>query len=241
MTDHDLTLDGDPIGVPVPDWTPRERPSRTPMVGRSCRLEPLDPDRHVDDLFAAQAESPHGRMWTYMPVGPFGGLAEYRAWAEAAARSEDPLHFAVVEASTGRALGTASFLRIDPANGTIEVGFIAFSPALARTVMSTEAMALMMGRVFDELGYRRYEWKCNALNAPSRRTAERLGFSYEGTFRQAAVVKGRNRDTAWYAILDREWPRAKAAFTAWLDPANLDADGRQRRRLEDIRGTIPTG
>lgn len=237
----DRTADGDPIGLPVEGWTARPRPPRTPMAGRTCRLEPLDPDRHAADLFAAQAESPNGRMWTYMPNGPYADPAAYRAWAEAAAASEDPLHFAVVETASGRALGTASYLRIDPAGGVIEVGWIAFAPALSRTAASTEAMALMMTRVFDELGYRRYEWKCNALNAPSRRTAERLGFTYEGTFRQATVVKGRNRDTAWFAIVDGDWPRARAAFAAWLDPSNFDAEGRQRRRLEEIRAALPAG
>jgi RimJ/RimL family protein N-acetyltransferase len=234
----DVTPDGDPIGFPVPGWTPRPAPPRTAMTGRTCRLEPLAAERHAADLFAAQAASPGGRMWTYMPDGPYSSEAEYRSWVEKAQTTEDPMHFAVVDATSGRALGTASFLRIDKPAGVIEVGWIAFPPALQRTVMSTEAMALMMARVFDELGYRRYEWKCNALNAPSRRTAERLGFTYEGTFRQATIVKGRNRDTAWYSILDREWPRARAAFQAWLDPSNFDADGRQRRRLEDIRAAL---
>jgi RimJ/RimL family protein N-acetyltransferase len=235
---HELTPLGDPIGLPVPGWTPRPRPPRTDMTGRTVRLEPLSAARHAADLFAAQKTSPGGRMWTYMGNGPFENAAAYRAWAEQAERSEDPLQFAVVDLATGKALGTASYMRIDPANGVIEVGSIAFPPALQRTVQSTEAMALMMARVFDELGYRRYEWKCNALNAPSMRAATRLGYAYEGTFRQAVIVKGRSRDTAWFAILDHEWPRAKAAFRAWLDPANFDADGRQRHRLEEIRAGL---
>jgi RimJ/RimL family protein N-acetyltransferase len=231
----DLTADGDPIGPVVAGWTARPRPPRTVMTGRTVVLEPLSATMHGDDLFEAQAADPTGRMWTYMPVGPFPTRAVHRAWVEAAQASDDPLHFAVRDVASGRATGTASFLRIDPAGGVIEVGYIAFTPALQRTVQSTEAMALMMGRVFDELGYRRYEWKCNALNAPSMRAAIRLGFTYEGTFRQSMIVKGRNRDTAWFSILDREWPRAKAAFQAWLDPSNRDADGRQRASLEDLR------
>jgi RimJ/RimL family protein N-acetyltransferase len=205
------------------------------MAGRTVVLEPLSAAAHADDLFEAQAVDPTGRMWTYMPVGPFPDRAGHRAWVEAAEVSDDPMHFAVRDIASGRTTGTASYLRIDPAGGVIEVGYIAFTPALQRTVQSTEAMALMMGRIFDDLGYRRYEWKCNALNAPSMRAAERLGFTYEGTFRQSMIVKGRNRDTAWFSILDREWPRAKAAFSAWLDPANHDGDGRQKLRLEDLR------
>lgn len=239
--DHDLTPLGDPIGPLVPGWTARPRPRHAPMEGRTCRLEPLSAAAHAADLFAAQAEDADGRMWTWMPNGPYADEASYRAFAETAERSEDPMFFAVVDRSSGRALGSASYLRIDPANGVVEVGFIAFPPALQRTAMATEAMALMMAHVFDDLGYRRYEWKCNALNAPSRRAAERLGFTFEGVFRQAAVVKGRNRDTAWYSILDREWPAAKAAFAAWLDPANFDAAGRQRRRLGEIRAQIHSG
>jgi RimJ/RimL family protein N-acetyltransferase len=231
----DHTPDGDPIGPIVAGWTPRARPPRTPMEGRTVVLEPLDAARHADDLFDAQAADPTGRMWTYMPAGPFATRADHRAWVESAARSDDPLHFAVVDRADGRAAGTASFLRIDPPSGVIEVGWIAFTPRLQRTVQSTEAMALMMTRVFDELGYRRYEWKCNALNAPSMRAAERLGFTFEGTFRQATIVKGRNRDTAWFSILDGEWPWAKAAFSAWLDPENHDGARRQRRSLEAIR------
>ncbi len=231
---HDLTPAGDPVGVPVEGWTPRPRPDRSPMEGRSVVLEPLDPARHGRDLFEAQAQSPGGRMWTWMPNGPFATLDDYLAWAGPAAAAGDPMQFAVVERASGRALGTASLMRIDPANGSIEVGYIAFPPALQRTVMSTEAMYLMMKRAFD-LGYRRYEWKCNALNAPSRRAAERLGFTFEGVFRQHMVVKGRNRDTAWYSVLDTEWPRIRAGFEAWLDPANFDAEGRQKRTLEAAR------
>lgn len=221
-----------PIGLPVPGWEPRPRPSAELLQGRSCRLERLDPERHAEDLAAAYAESPDGSDWTYMPVGPFATSAEYRAWAERASLSSDPLHYAVVAEKSGRALGTMSLMRHDPANGVIEVGAVSFSRAVQRTPVSTEAQFLFMRYVFDELGYRRYEWKCDALNAPSRRAAARLGFSYEGTFRQAIVTKGRNRDTAWFSILDGEWPRIRAAFEAWLDPANFDTEGKQRRPLD---------
>lgn len=231
----DVTPLGDPIGPLVPGWTARPRPPRTAMTGRFVCLAPFSVRDHAADLFATQALDADGRMWTYMPNGPFPTEASYRAWAEGAETSEDPLFFAVVEAVTGKAVGSCALLRIDPANGVAEVGYIAWSPLLARTPAATEAMYLMMRRVFDELGYRRYEWKCNDLNAPSKRAAERLGFTHEGLFRQAVIVKGRSRDTAWYSVLDGEWPRLRAAFEAWLDPANFDEDGAQRRRLEDLR------
>lgn len=208
------------------------------MVGRTCTVLPLSAADHAADLFAAQAADETGRMWTYMPAGPWASFEDYRTWAETSQASEDPLFHTVIDHRTGKPVGTASYLRIDPPAGVIEVGWIAWSPALQRSPASTEAMYLMMRRVFDELGYRRYEWKCNALNAPSMSAAERLGLSYEGTFRQATIVKGRNRDTAWFSILDTEWPRAKAAFEAWLDPANFDAAGRQKRGLAEIRASI---
>ena len=223
-----------PIGFPVPGWTPRPRPPRTPMEGLYCTVEPLDPGRHADDLFDANAEDPDGRHWTYLSIERPATREAYRAWAEAMAAGDDPLFHAIVARDTGRAVGVASFMRIDPANGVIEVGHINFSPRLQRTPAATEAMALMMRRAFDELGYRRYEWKCDSLNAPSRAAAARLGFQYEGLFRQALVTKGRNRDTAWFSIIDGEWPALKAAFERWLEPANFDEAGRQRVRLADF-------
>ena len=221
---------GQPIGAPVPDWTPPPRPARAAMTGRYCRLEPLSRD-HVPALHAAHSRDSEGRNWTYMPVGPFATEADYAGWAESAIASEDPLHFTIVTADGP--VGTASYLRIAPEAGSIEVGYIAFSPLLQRTRAATEAMFLMMQWAF-EAGYRRYEWKCNALNAPSRNAALRLGLSYEGIFRQMMVVKGANRDSAWYAATDSEWPSLKAAFETWLDPANFDAEGRQRQRLSDL-------
>jgi RimJ/RimL family protein N-acetyltransferase len=225
---------GQPIGPELPGWQPPAYPPRRPLEGRFCRVEPLDVARHAAGLHDANSLDREGRMWTYLFSGPFGGFEEYRAWLEPRAVSEDPLFFAFVDRSREQAVGTGAYLRIDTANGAVEVGHLAFSPLLQRSPVATEAMYLMMRQAF-ELGYRRYEWKCDALNAASRRAAERLGFTFEGVFRQAIVYKGRNRDTAWYSVLDGEWPTLDAAFREWLDPGNFDADGRQRRSLAAIR------
>ena len=222
---------GQPIGDPVPGWRPCPRPPRTPMMGRTCRLEPLSAARHAAALHEANLLDVDGRGWTYLPYGPFGSLDEYTAWMTSVESADDPVFYAIVDARIDQPVGIASYLRIDPAMGNIEVGHLRYSPRLQRTVAATEAMYLMMERAFEELGYRRYEWKCDALNAPSRAAAERLGFTYEGTFRQAIVMKGRNRDNAWFSILDSEWPALRRAFETWLDPANFDATGTQRRRL----------
>ena len=222
---------GQPVGDPVPGWGPAPAPAATVLPGRYCTLDRLDPDRHADDLHAAYAAAPDDRDWTYLSFGPFSSGQEYRDWAVTAAQTADPRHYAVVETATARALGTLALMRHDPANGVIEVGAVTFSRALQRTRASTEAQFLLMQYVFDELGYRRYEWKCDSLNGPSRRSAERLGFTYEGTFRQAVVIKGRNRDTAWYAITSRDWPAVRSSLEQWLDPANFDSDGRQREPL----------
>lgn len=230
---HILNDLGQPVGFPLPDWVPPPAPPRDPMVGRYCRLEPLDPGRHAAALFEANAAEADGRSWTYLAYGPFQTLSAYRAWMEATCLATDPLFFAIVDAATERPGGVASYLRITLAAGSIEVGHLHYSPGLKRTPASTEAMYLMMQKAF-ELGYRRYEWKCDALNADSRAAAERLGLSFEGVFRQATVYKGRNRDTAWYAATDAEWPALRAAFLAWLDPGNFDEDGRQRTRLTDL-------
>jgi RimJ/RimL family protein N-acetyltransferase len=226
---------GQSIGPLLPGWTARPLPPRRAIEGRHCTLEPLDAVRHADDLHAAYAQAPDGRDWTYLFVERPADLAGTRAHIERAAQSTDPMHFAVVDRHSGRAVGTLALMRIDPANGAIEVGSVTFSPLLKQTPMSTEAQYLLMKLAFDELGYRRYEWKCDALNAPSRRAAERLGFSYEGIFRQAVVVKGRNRDTAWYAIVDADWPEGRDAFRAWLAPDNFDTGGRQRASLRAAR------
>ena len=227
---------GQPIGEPVSGWTPRPRPPRTPVQGRLCRLEPLDAATHAAALHDAYAADRDGRNWTYLPYGPFESAEAYVSFVAKMQAHDDPLFFAIVDLATQRPVGVASYLRIDPAMGTIEVGHLSYAPALQRTPASTEAMYLMMRRAFDELGYRRYEWKCDSLNAPSIAAAKRLGFRFEGIFRQAMVTKGRNRDTAWLAIVDAEWPAQRAAFERWLDPANFDANGQQRRRLEDCAG-----
>jgi len=225
---------GQPIGEALSDWTARPRPPRTAMAGRYCRVEPLDPDRHAEHLFAANGLEPEGRDWAYMPYGPFETLDAYRDWMEKDCLGDDPLFHAVVDATTGKAAGVASYLRIVPAVGCIEVGHIKLAPSLQRSRAATEAMYLMMARVFDELGYRRFEWKCDALNGPSRKAAERLGFTFEGVFRQATIYKGRNRDTAWYSIIDADWPGIRFAFEAWLAADNFDADGNQKSRLAEL-------
>ena len=230
MAEHVNHL-GQPIGSPLPEWTARPRPPRTAMEGRFCTVEPLDPARHAADLQAAYLLDKEGRNWTYLPYGPFDHLEDYRARLEQDCLDPDRLVHVILPRHSGRAAGVASLMRIDPAAGVIEVGGINYTPPLQRTPAATEAMFLMMRRVFDELGYRRYEWKCDSLNAPSRAAAQRLGFRYEGMFRQATVYKSRNRDTAWYAIVDRDWPALKARYERWLDPANLDAAGKQRKKL----------
>jgi len=200
------------------------------MEGRYVRLEPLDPDAHALGLYEAFALDAEGRGWTYLPYGPFADEVDFAAWMAEAAVSGDPLFYAILDAA-GAPVGMASYLRITPAIGTIEVGHLHFAPPLQRTRAATEAMYLMVRHALEELGYRRYEWKCDALNEASRRAAERLGFTYEGTHRQATIYKSRNRDTAWYSILDSEWPRLRAGFEAWLVPENFDAEGAQRTPL----------
>ena len=229
---------GQKVGLPVEGWTMPRRPPNEVIEGRTCRLEPLDAERHGEALHRANLLDRDGRNWTYLPYGPFQRLDEYLEWVRSVEGKADPQFFTVVaKAANAEPVGVASYLRIDPGAGSIEVGHINYSPLLQRTVAATEAMYLMMRRAF-ELGYRRYEWKCHALNAPSRAAAQRLGFSYEGIFRQARVDKGRNRDTAWYAMIDREWPALDRAFTQWLDPSNFDTHGRQRTSLSELTNPI---
>ncbi len=225
---------GQPIGLPVPNWTARQRPPQAPIAGRYCTIEMLSAADHAADLHAANLTDREGRNWTYLAYGPFSQLADYQAWMQQTCRGEDPLFHAIIDTATGKAVGVAAYLRIEPSVGVIEVGHINYSPLAQRRPVATEAMFLLMRRVFDELGYRRYEWKCDAVNAPSCAAAVRLGFRFEGIFRQATIYKGRNRDTAWYSITDQEWPARRAAFEAWLDPQNFDAEGKQRRRLSEF-------
>lgn len=203
------------------------------MEGRFCRVVPLNPELHAASLYDSNQAGAGEGMWTYLPYGPFDSLDSYRAWTEQSCQTDDPLFYAVLRLAAGQAVGVASYLRISPESGSIEAGHIQYSPALQRTPAATEAMYLMMQRAFT-LGYRRYEWKCDALNFPSRTAALRLGFSFEGVFRQATVVKGRNRDTAWYSVLDVEWPALKRAFLHWLAPQNFDGRGRQLERLSTL-------
>lgn len=201
------------------------------MPGRLCRLEVVSRDQHSEELFNAYALDPENRNWTYLPYGPFTQLAEFQVWMANSCLGDDPCFYTVIDQETGKAVGLASYLRINPAVGVIEVGHIHFSPLMQGSAMSTEAMYLMMKLVFDDLGYRRYEWKCDALNVPSCAAAKRLGFEFEGVFRQATIYKQRNRDTAWYSILDQEWPVIKQAFEAWLSSDNFEASGVQKTSL----------
>ncbi|MFT4542457.1 MAG: RimJ/RimL family protein N-acetyltransferase [Planctomycetota bacterium] len=223
-----------PIGESVDGWSPRARPSTEAIEGHHCRIETLDVDRHGADLshvFVAGSEDP---QWTYLSYGPFDSAEAFLSWLKPAAGSDDPMFHAIVDSRSNQAVGLASYLRIEPEIGSIEVGHIHFSPRLGRTTAATEAMYLMMRRAFDELGYRRYEWKCDALNEKSRRAASRFGFQFEGVFRQHLVYKGRNRDTAWFSILDSEWPRLREAYQSWLAPDNFDEAGEQRQSLRQL-------
>lgn len=228
---------GQPVGAPLPGWKPPARPPRSAMAGRYCRVEPIDPARHARELHDANALDPSGRNFTYLLSGPFESFDAYRHWMESSCLGDDPLFHAIVDNASGKAVGVAAFMRIDPKNGVIEVGNINYSPLLQRKPAATEAMYLMMKRAFG-LGYRRYEWKCDTLNAPSRAAAQRLGFSHEGIFRQAVVYKGRSRDTAWYAVIDSEWPALEKAYARWLDPANVDERGQQRVRLSELTAPL---
>ena len=224
---------GQPIGFPLDDWQPARRPPHVPLVGEYCTVAPLDVEQHARSLFEAHHEAADDRHWTYLGYGPFRRFADYEAWLREECLGGDPQFYVVIDHPSGRALGVASYLRIEPAQGVIEVGHLNFAPRMQKTRMSTEAMYLMMKNVFDLLGYRRYEWKCDNLNEPSKRAAARLGFRPEGVFRQAAMYKGRNRDSAWFSILDHEWPNQKRAFEAWLAASNFGPDGQQKQKLGD--------
>lgn len=221
-----------PLG-PIVDATPAERPGSVRLEGRFCSVEKLDPLRHGDALW--QSFVGDESLWTYMAAGPFRDEASFRLWLDERAVLLDPCHFAVVDKASAAALGIVTLMEIRPAMRVIEMGSIVYSRALQRTPAATEAQYLMARHVFDDLHYRRYEWKCNALNEPSRRAAARLGFTYEGTFRQHMIVKGRSRDTAWFAMLDGEWPTIRAAFERWLAPENFDSEGGQKTNLAEIR------
>lgn len=235
MTDN-VNRFGQPVGFPLTHWQPRPFPQPMNVQGRTCRLAPFNADQHAAALYEAYAQAADERDWTWMSVGPFHSEADYLQLAQQMAQSRDPLHFTVIDRRNEKPVGTLALMRIVPEHGVAEVGNVAFSPQLQRTVMATEAHYLLMRYVFDVLGYRRYEWKCDSCNQPSRRAATRLGFEFEGIFRQAMVYKGRNRDTCWFSVIDSEWPQVKQGFERWLAPDNFTAQGEQRERLENLRG-----
>ena len=220
------------------NWTSRPRPQRLALEGRYVKLEPLDARRHGDALYEASRTEDRADRFRWLYDNPPESREEFQRWVEAAAASEDPLHFAVIDLASGKVGGRQALMRIDHVNGVIEVGSILWNPPVARMPAATEALYLFARHVFEELGYRRFEWKCNALNLPSRKAAERFGFQFEGIFRQHLVVKGENRDTAWFSMLDGEWPQRRAEFDAWLEPGNFEIDGHQKRNLADIRASL---
>lgn len=222
-----------PVGPPVVNWQPASEPDRSAITGKFCRLEALQA-HHAASLFSAYNKSETPNDWLYLPYGPFETETEFRQWIKEITKNSDPFFYAVLDAHSGSSLGVASYLRISPTIGSIEVGHIHFSPQLQRHPAATEAMFLMMQQAFN-WGYRRYEWKCDALNARSRQAALRLGFEFEGIFRQATIYKGRNRDTAWYSVIDKQWPQLQSGFRQWLDSSNFDAKGNQRLSLLECR------
>ncbi|MBN9250211.1 MAG: GNAT family N-acetyltransferase [Mesorhizobium sp.] len=217
------------------NWQPRPRPERKVLEGRYVRLEPLDAAKHGDGLFDASTVVDADGRFAWLFENPPQTRAEFQTWLEKVAASQDPLYFAVIDIATGKVAGRQTLMRIEPNHGVIEIGSIYWGPLISRKPAATEAQFLFTEYVFDELGYRRYEWKCHNDNAPSKRAAERFGFKFEGIFRQHMVAKGANRDTAWYSIIDKEWPALKKAYEGWLDPSNFDRDGAQKKRLEDFR------
>lgn len=236
MTTSDYrTPSGLPLGRPLSKWASRPLPPRAVLEGRFCRLEPLDVARHGDDLVAAFSKTDED-SWRYLFAGPFDSDEDCRTWLADVATRTTEVPYALIDLKSGRAAGMASYMRIEPGHGVIEVGSIHYSDMLKRTPATTEAMFLMMRHVFDDLGYRRYEWKCDSFNAPSRRTAQRLGFLFEGIFRQHMVVKGHSRDTAWFAIVNSDWPMLKRAYEKWLSPDNFNESGQQRVSLSDLIG-----
>lgn len=228
---------GQPVGQSLANWRAPSLPPRDVIDGRYCRLEPLDAARHAAQLYAANSLDTEGRSWTYLPYGPFDTFETYRAWVQEQSTKSAVQLYAIIDLSSENAVGVVGYLRPDPANGVIEIGHVNFSPLLQRTAAATEALYLLIEQIFSA-GYRRCEWKCNALNAASRRAALRLGFQFEGVFRQLLVVKGRNRDTVWFSIVDHEWPALRQATQQWLAPENFDAQGRQKVSLSTLTAHI---
>ena len=216
-------------------WTPRQKPGRVVLDGRYVRLEPLDTERHGSQLFSASQVPDADDKFRWLAENPVDDEAAFLAWVKKSEASEDPLYFAVVDKASGKVAGRQTYMRIDTQNGVIEIGNIYWGPLIARKRAATEALYLFMRHAFADLGYRRFEWKCNNDNEPSKRAALRFGFTFEGVFRQHLIVKGLNRDTAWFSIIDKEWPALEKAYEAWLAPENFDADGQQRRKLETFQ------
>lgn len=220
-------------GPAVDPLPPGSKPDLRPLPGRWVRLDPLSVARHAQSLFNSfDSKDPEGRIWTWLAYGPFADLDQFAAWLKDREAARDPWFYAFVSRASGDALGMGAFMRADPGNGVIEIGNIWMSPQLQKTREATEAIFLMIRHAFDDLGVRRLEWKCDALNGPSRNAAKRFGFAFEGIFKQHMIIKGRNRDTAWFAMLDKDWPRIRQAFEAWLSPENFDAEGRQKASLK---------
>lgn len=232
--EHEVNELGQPIGQAVPDWSSASFPPHTRMEGHFCRLDPLEEEAHTGDLYDAFALDREGRNWTYLPHGPFPERSAFETFMAAICQQDDMQFYAIVDCRTDKAVGIASYLRINPKAGSIEVGHLVFSPLLQRRPAATEAMYLMMRRAFVEHGYRRYEWKCDVLNEASRNAALRLGFHFEGLFRQARVYKGRDRDTAWFSILDREWSQLEPAYDEWLEGVRDSPDDQQKESLSQI-------
>lgn len=223
-----------PIGLDIPNWAGCPRPGGETLSGKYCCLEHINPEKHNEELYSAYQLATDGRDWTYLPVGPFTEQQAFEQYLQQLATSTDPIHYAVIDKQSGKALGTLALMRIDQKNGSIEVGFVAYSPALKHSRIATEAQFLLMSYALGALGYRRYEWKCDNFNAPSKAAAQRLRFKFEGIFRNHVVYKGHTRDTAWFSIIDSEWPQLKTAFEAWLDESNFDRNGRQKVSLSGL-------
>lgn len=222
-----------PVGITTKSIS-ANYPQPKKLDGKYCLIEPIDVERHANDLFNAYAVDESGRMWTYMTYGPFEKLEAIEHWLEEARMTEDPQFYAIVDKANNKAMGLCSYMRIKPKQGSIEIGGISFSPFLQRTRVATDAMYTMAKRAFEDLGFRRYEWKCDSLNEASRKAAQRFGFEYEGTFKKHMMYHGRNRDTSWYSIVDDDWPSLSLAYEQWLRPENFDKNGHQRKRLSDF-------
>ncbi|QLL34157.1 hypothetical protein HG536_0G00130 [Torulaspora globosa] len=221
------------IGYAIDDWEGRDAPQKVLLTGEFCEVQPINAEKHALQLFESFKVSGN-KIWTYVPIGPYESLENYKEFLDQCAQRNDEIHFAIVDKTTGHAVGTIALISVNPLNGSAEAGYVIYSSKLKRTPIATEAQYLLMKYVFDDLKYRRYEWRCDSLNRPSRTAAERLGFKFEGTFRQVVVIKGRNRDTTWLSIIDKEWTLCKQAFERWLSPDNFQ-DGVQKRSLSDIR------